>query len=50
MENWKTTAGAVIGAIGLALSQINEPEWVSWLGKGLILIGTLFFGYNAKDK
>jgi len=50
VKDWKTTAGAIIAAIGMGLSTIDDPAWVGLLGKGLMIAATIFFGYNAADK
>lgn len=49
-NNWKTTVGAVVAAIGIALSSIEDPAWLKLIGQLLTGTAIIFFGYNTKDK
>jgi len=46
----KTTIGGLLIAIGTALSAVQEPQWLHWVGQIMIAVGSLILGTNAIDK
>ena len=49
MEDWKTTVGGIITAIGMALSALDDPPWIRYVGAVLGAIGAMLLGKSAKD-
>jgi hypothetical protein len=48
MANWKTTVAGIVTAIGVGFSQSSDPT-LQTIGKILIVVGPVIFGYVAKD-
>jgi hypothetical protein len=48
MTSWKTTLGGIVSALGLALSQLEDPIYKS-IGVILNGIGLLLLGIAARD-
>ena len=49
MKSWKTTVFGLVSAIGAYLVTVNDPAWVSSLGKVLALVGPIGLGLVARD-
>jgi len=49
-ENWKTTLGGILSAVGLALVGLETlPEKYKWVGPIMAAIGAALVGATAKD-
>lgn len=46
----KTTLAGIITAVGVALSASQFSPVLSWVGDGLVILGTLLLGKSAEDK
>lgn len=49
MENWKTTLGGLLLAIGVGSSAAPVPEKYAWIFKVIEAIGAALLGMTAKD-
>lgn len=49
MNNWKTTLGGALSAVGVYLAT-SQTGWLQVIGQILSIIGTVALGYNAMDK
>ena len=56
MRNWRTSLAAIVTALGLVPSAIQQlelevvPEWLKIVGLGATFFGTIGIGLLAKDK
>lgn len=48
-KSWKTTLGGIIAAMGVGISKVEEPFWMSILGETLLGLGTFLIGWGARD-
>jgi len=49
MENWKTTIGGILLAIGTAGISVPIPEKYKWIPGALAALGGALLGLTAKD-
>tara|TARA_R110000796_G_scaffold252537_2_gene387477 strand:+ start:29437 stop:29799 length:363 start_codon:yes stop_codon:yes gene_type:complete len=49
MRSWKTSLGGILTALGVTLTQIEGPEWLSASGAVLVAVGGLLAGIFARD-
>ena len=49
MKSWKTTAFGALGALGVYLTSVKDPEWVSVIGQFVSAISTFGLGMVARD-
>ena len=47
--SWKTSVGGILLAVGLALTPLEDPAWLSTVGTVLAALGAAFGGVNARD-
>lgn len=58
MNDWKTTTCGLVLALGAGLLAVshypgappNVASWTGMIGAGLVAVGGVLGGYNAKDK
>lgn len=49
-KSWKTTAGGIIAAIGVGISQsMGDVAWLRTVGEFLQMLGALVIGFSARD-
>ena len=49
MKSWKTTLGGILLALGTPLAGLVEESWVKYVGIGLMTLGGLLVGVQARD-
>lgn len=49
MNSWKTTLFGALAALGTYLATVQDPEWLQYVGKGLVMVGPLLLGLFARD-
>lgn len=49
MKSWKTSLGGILTALGISLTQMEGPEWLSAAGAATAAIGSLITALFARD-